>query len=229
MDQIEVKVLEFLKGLGTIFLYFFISILVSNLLYDYYYDDNIVIASLVQILIYVILLLVLGLLYHKRLIRDFKNFKKEYLLAALKNWMIGLGAMVIANIIVSSIAGGIAVNEEANRNLIGSYPISSAITMIFFGPLVEEITFRASFKKAFSKWYTFALVTALLFGGAHIQSAFVNQDWMELLYLIPYSTLGFFFAKAFYETDNIYTSYFAHMLHNGMCVVLLLLLSIMGG
>ena len=224
MEQIEVKVFEFLKGIGIIVLYFAISIIASLLLRDYYYSENIWIASLAQIAIYLVLFLVLGAIYHKRLIRDFKNFKSEYVGIALKNWIIGLGAMFICNIIVSSIAGGVASNEEANRSLVASYPVSSFITMVFLGPIVEEITFRASFKKAFSKWYTFALVTALLFGSAHIQTFFVTGDVMELAYLLPYSALGFFFAKAFYETDNVYTSYLAHMFHNGMCVVLLFIL-----
>ena len=131
--------------------------------------------------------------------------------------------MFIANILISSFVGGVASNEEANRTLLGAYPISSIISMVFLGPLIEEITFRASFKKAFSKWYTFAIVTALLFGTAHIQSFFITFDFRELLFLIPYSSLGFFFAKAFYETDNIYTSYLAHMFHNGVCVLILLL------
>ena len=125
--------------------------------------------------------------------------------------------MFIANILISSFVGGVASNEEANRTLLGAYPISSIISMVFLGPLIEEITFRASFKKAFSKWYTFAIVTAL------IQSFFISFDFRELLFLIPYSSLGFFFAKAFYETDNIYTSYLAHMFHNGVCVLILLL------
>lgn len=224
MNNIEIKVLEFLKGLGTILLYFVISLIVSYTLQDYYYHDNIVIATLTQILVYAILLFVLGFVYRKRLIHDFKNFKKEYIYVALKNWIIGLGIMFICNIIVSGFAGGIATNEEANRNLIALYPVSSSITMIFFGPLVEEITFRASFKKAFKKWYTFAIVTSLLFGAAHIQSFLVTKDFMELLYLLPYSALGFFFAKAFFETDNIYTSFLAHMIHNAICVILLLVI-----
>ena len=224
MNNIEIKVLEFLKGLGTILLYFVISLIVSYTLQDYYYHDNIVIATLTQILVYAILLFVLGFVYRKRLIHDFKNFKKEYIYVALKNWIIGLGIMFICNIIVSSFAGGIATNEEANRNLIALYPVSSSITMIFFGPLVEEITFRASFKKAFKKWYTFAIVTSLLFGAAHIQSFLVTKDFIELLYLLPYSALGFFFAKAFFETDNIYTSFLAHMIHNAICVILLLVI-----
>ena len=220
------KTLEFFKGLGTILVYFVVTLICSYLFQDYYYHDNFVVATIFQILVYLILFLVLALIYHKRLIHDLKEFKKEYVFIAFKNWMIGLGAMFIANIVISSFGGELATNEEANRNLLAMYPISSFISMVFLGPIIEEITFRASFKKAFSKWYTFAIVTSLLFGAAHIQTFFVTYDFIELLYLIPYSALGFFFAKAFYETDNIYTSYLAHLFHNGMCVILLLLISL---
>ena len=220
------KTLEFFKGLGTILVYFVVTLICSYLFQDYYYHNNFVVATIFQILVYLILFLVLAIIYHKRLIHDLKEFKKEYVFIAFKNWMIGLGAMFIANIVISSFGGGLAANEEANRNLLAMYPISSFISMVFLGPIIEEITFRASFKKAFSKWYTFAIVTSLLFGAAHIQTFFVTYDFMELLYLIPYSALGFFFAKAFYETDNIYTSYLAHLFHNGMCVILLLLISL---
>jgi len=37
---------------------------------------------------------------------------------------------------------------------------------------------------------------------------------MEILFIIPYGSLGFFFAKAYYDTNNIYTSYLAHFFHN---------------
>ena len=89
--------------------------------------------------------------------------------------------------------------------------------MILIGPLIEEITFRASFKNAFNKWYTFATFTAILFGLAHI----AKFELLEFLYVIPYGALGFFFAKAMYETDNIFSSYLIHFLHNLMCVVLI--------
>lgn len=134
IDILENKVLGVLKGIGTIILYFIVSLFCSYLFRNYILSDNIFVASLFQVLTYVILLLIIGGIYHKRLIHDFKNFKKEYVGIALKNWIIGLGAMFIANIIISSIAGGIASNEEANRTLLGNYPVSSFISMVFLGP-----------------------------------------------------------------------------------------------
>lgn len=214
------KILEFFKGIGTIFLYLILVIIGGRLFGDYYYANNKIIATLAQLGTYIILLIGLSLIYLKRLINDAKNFKKEYLNIALKNWIIGLGAMIISNIIIISITNDIAANESANRELLSNYPISNIISMIFIGPFIEEITFRASFKKAFTKWYTFAIATSLIFGLFHI----AEFTLLELLFIIPYGALGFFFAKAFYETDNIYTSFIAHMIHNALCILIILML-----
>lgn len=214
------KILGILSGFGTIFLYFLISGIASNILKPYLQSTNKVIVSITYLGFYIFLLLVLGIMYHKRLINDFKNFKKDNVNIAVNNWLIGLGCMIASNLIITMIVGDIAANENANRTLLNAYPFSSAITMIAIAPLIEELTFRASFKKGFDKWYTFAIVTGLLFGLCHI----AKFTLLEFLFIIPYSSLGFFFAKAFYETDNIFTSYLAHFIHNGLAVLSLLLI-----
>ncbi len=215
----KTKILEFLKGIGTIGLYILLTILGAFLFSKYYYSANKVIATFAQLGTYIIMLLGLCLVYHKRLIEDFKKFKKDNINIALRNWIMGLGVMMISNLIITFFVKDIAANESANRELLFSYPISNIISMVLIGPMIEEITFRASFQKAFKKWYTFALTTGIIFGLAHI----AKFNLLEFLFIIPYGALGFFFAKALYETDNIYTSFIAHMTHNLLCVILILL------
>ncbi|MCI9281227.1 MAG: CPBP family intramembrane metalloprotease [Bacilli bacterium] len=213
------KTVEFFKGIGTILLYFIFALIGGIIFGNYYESSNKLIAGLSQLGTYLIMLAGFCLIYRKRLIEDFKNFQKDNINIALKNWLCGLGIMFISNLIISFIVKDIAVNESANRELLNNLPITNMITMIIIGPLIEEIAFRASFKKAFTKWYTFAIVTGFLFGLAHI----AEYTLLELLFIIPYGALGFFFAKAFYETNNIYTSYIAHALHNALCILLIML------
>ncbi len=215
----KTKIIEFLKGIGTIALYFLLTIIGTLLLSDFYKSPNKVIATLAQLGTYTIMLLGLAFVYRKRLIADFKKFKKENINIALRNWIMGLGIMMISNLIITFFVRDIAANESANRELLFAYPISNIISMVLIGPMIEEITFRASFQKAFNKWYTFALTTGIIFGLAHI----AKFELLEFLFIIPYGALGFFFAKALYETDNIYTSFIAHMTHNLLCVLLILL------
>ena len=177
----KAKVMAFFKGIGTIILYLVLSILGALLFGNFYQSENKLVAGLSQLGTYTLMLIVIGLIYHKRLINDFKNFKKENINIALKNWLIGLGVMMITNIIITMFVHDIATNESLNRELLMKYPLSNIITMIFIGPLLEEITFRASFKEAFSKWYTFAITTGLLFGLAHI----AKWELLEFLFVIP--------------------------------------------
>lgn len=218
------KIIEFLKGIGTIFLYFILVAIGNSLFSDFYESSNKLIASLSQLGTYLIMLLGLSLIYHKRIIEDFKKFQKDNVNIAIKNWLCGLGVMIISNIFISFIVGNIAANESANRELLNNFPLINMIIMIVIGPFIEEITFRLSFKEAFSKWYTFALTTGLFFGFVHILASITpGFNPLELLYIIPYGALGFFFAKAMFETDNIYTSYIAHFIHNSLCILLIML------
>lgn len=218
-DINKTKILEFLKGLGTIGLYFALAI-VGNVIFGSLYDNsNKFIAGAAEIGTYIIILLGIGFIYREKLKEDFKNFKKSNIDIAFKNWLIGLGVMVCANLIITFIVGDIPANEATNRELLNHLPITNTIIMVIIGPLLEEITFRLSFKKAFSKWYTFALTTGLMFGLAHI----ADFKLLEFLFIIPYGALGFFFAKALFETDNVYTSYLAHMIHNALCILLIIL------
>lgn len=215
--EVKKHILEFLKGIGTIILYFMLTLIGTLLFSNFYKSSNITIATLSQIATYLIVLLGLGIIYHKRLINDLKTFKKEYIKVALKNWLLGLLVMIISNLIITTITSNIAANESLNRELLKAYPISNIIIVVLLAPMIEEITFRASFKKAFNKWYTFAFVTGLIFGLAHI----AKLELLEFLFVIPYGALGFFFAKAMYETDNIYSSIIIHILHNLTSVILL--------
>lgn len=218
------KIVTFLKGIGTIALYYLLAIIGSLVFGNFYNSSNKLIAGLSELGTYIIILCGLCFTYRQRLINDFKNFKKDNINIAVRNWLCGLAIMMAANMFISFIVKDIAANEAANRELLNNLPITSIITMIIIGPLIEEITFRASFKNAFSKWYTFALVTGLIFGFAHITASITpGFNPLELLYIIPYSALGFFFAKAFYETDNIYTSFLAHFIHNSLCILVLIL------
>ena len=211
---------EFLKGIGNIFLFILLSAIGSILFGKYYNSSNTLYANLSQIATYLLMFIVFFTIHYQKIINDFKSFKKEYIKVSLKNWILGLGIMIIANIIITSIVHNISTNETLNRELLTNYPYSSIISMIIIGPFIEELVFRLSFKKAFNKWYTFSLVTALLFGLAHI----AEFKLLEFLFVIPYGALGFFFAKSMYETDNVFTSYISHLCHNAMTIFIILFL-----
>lgn len=162
------------------------------------------------------LLIILIIIYRRELIKEFKLFKKnllENLDTGIKYWLIGLLVMMISNIIITYILGlNQAQNEQAVQKMINKMPIMMLITAGFIAPITEEITFRKTFKNIFLNKYLFIILSGLVFGSMHVITSYSNP--LELLYIIPYGSLGMAFAAMYYKTDTIYTSISIHMLHN---------------
>lgn len=184
---------------------------------------------------HVLIMLFLIFLFRKSLKKEWKEFwkqKKEYTKTALSAWGKGILLMILSNIIIASFIGDIAGNEAQNREIIQLLPLFSIITMCVIGPFIEEIVFRKIYKNAFKTKYSFIIFTTLLFASLHVLNGFetltiecIANNWQQLLYLLPYSSLAIFFALAYYETNNIFTSVVAHCFHNTISICLILLAS----
>ena len=192
--------------------------------------------TLINLIVYIVDVIIVLIIYRKSIFKEWhkflKNFK-SYFKIAIKNWGKGFLLMVLFNILIISIVGSLASNETQNREILSQFPIFSIIAMVFLGPILEEVAFRKGFKEAFKKKELFLIFTAILFGTVHVINELDYSSWQallssskELLFILPYATLGYFFGKAYYETDCIFTSIMAHMFHNGLSVALILLASL---
>lgn len=220
MEKVKNFFKEIGKSLLVFLLYLGLVLILSNAFKNLINSSNFWISNLIAILVELIVLIVLFLIYHKRIIADFKEYKnniKNIMSTSLKNWIIGLILMLVSNVIISFITGNIANNEEMNRSLLVSTPLYAITAMILIAPLTEEIIFRLSPKKAFTKKIPYLIYSAIFFGSMHLLS---STSLIELLYVIPYGALGFFFAKSYYETNNIFSSISIHMIHNTVAVIL---------
>lgn len=161
---------------------------------------------------------VLGYVYRKDLKADFLKFKKkpaEIIEMGIKYWVIGLGIMIVSNIIINFILKmGIAGNEEAVRNFIDEAPLFMIFNSVIYAPFTEELIFRKSIRDITSNKWVFAFISGLVFGMLHIMN-YVNS-YIDLVFIIPYFALGFVFALLYDKTDNIYASMFIHALHNAL-------------
>lgn len=185
---------------------------------------------LANLSIYLIALAFLVFYHRKTLKSDFKNFKNNFkncFKVAITNYGKSLILSTLCNLLLISLTGDIAQNESANRNIITLYPLFSILTMVFIGPFIEEMVFRKSMKKAFNNKNYFLIISALIFGSAHI---LISLDFSSLasfassffsintLFVIPYSVMGYFLARSYVDTDSIFTSTLMHMFNNGLAV-----------
>ena len=227
MSEVENKGKQIL-----IFLLYFIGFLLGpSLFYSLvnvvYPIDDVMIANLVGNGLYAIMLFII---LHRVLIGDFKKLGKDKvnnMKVMFKWWGIGLLIMMISNLIINGIVfnGSIAANEEANRELILASPFLSIFLAVFIAPFVEEITFRYGLRKIFKNVWFYAIFSGFIFGFLHAISGIESaKDMLDLLYIIPYGSLGFAFSVIYYKTENIWVNIFTHMLHNGLVYSLLILL-----
>ena len=168
-------------------------------------------------------MVIIYLIYHKKVNRDivdYKNNFKEYFLLGLKYWLIGLSLMIFSNLIISMIYSNQSANEEVIQNILGRYPIYMIFSASIFAPFVEELIFRKSIRDIFDNKYDiiYIIVSGLVFGFIHTL-ANVNNI-MELLYIIPYGIVGSMFAYIYTKTDNIFVPMTFHFIHNTMIIVL---------
>lgn len=220
IKKIENKLKDIGKVIGIIFLYFLLQVILINVFRDCLTSDNKIVYTITELSLYLILIIVISLFFIKDLVKDFHEFKKSNIKIAFKNWGLGFLCMFLSNLYLTYFLGNIANNEASNRAFLTANPILAFLLMVFLAPALEELVFRLNVKKGFKNKYVFCFASALLFGGMHLLS---SASLIELLYIIPYGSLGFFFAKAYYETDNIYTSILAHSFHNCLTVIIILL------
>ncbi len=170
-------------------------------------------------------LLLIGILifiYRKTFFKDFKNFFNQdlgkHILYSFKYWIVGLTIMIVSNCIIAIILGNqLAANEKAVRELIDTYPIYMAFQLIIYAPITEELVFRKSIKNITSNQYIYIFLSGFIFGGMHVISSLSSP--IDLLYLIPYCSLGFTFAYLYHKTDNIFSTITAHAFHNTLALI----------
>lgn len=185
--------------------------------------------KIIYLIIYEIMVIAIMLLiFNKKIVKDFKDIlinHKEYYSKYFKYYLIGLAIMLISNsIIIYIFESGMSSNEEAIRDLFKVSPLYIYFSSVIYAPIVEELTFRQGIRNIIGKNILFILVSGLLFGGLHVITDVNNL--VDLLYIIPYSSLGIVFAYMLYKTDNIFVSMGFHFMHNGILIALQFLILI---
>lgn len=227
MDHINLK--HLIKSTITVLLFFCSSLLqlIPILLFKITAENTTpMIDALLVVFSDTILVILLILLYRQDLKRDWQSFWKnrnQMLDDGFRFWILGFVLMMASNLLIQLLAPqSVAANEEAVQNMLKMATVPTFICTTILAPFIEEMVFRKSFKEVFKTKWLFAFTSGLVFGGLHVILSFTSA-W-DLLYIIPYSSLGVAFALLCYKTDNIFPSITVHTLHN----LLVTSISIMG-
>lgn len=174
-------------------------------------------------------ILLLYLMYKKDLDKEFKKFTKglkNNFKIGFKYYIAGLIAMIVFNLFIAIIIKDVSTNESLVRDMLFKMPVFTMISISIIAPLSEEFTFRKSIDPLIKNKWIYALSCGLIFAVCHLVAG--KFKLINLLYLLPYGSLGFVFALMDRETKTTFTSVMMHMFHNTMTGVLLLLVYNMG-
>ena len=178
------------------------------------------VSVILSIIIEVLTLAVILLLFNKRIKENYIDLKKnhkKYFSKYFKFYLIGLAIMYISNaILIFAFNGGLAGNEETIRSILLVHPIYVYISAVLIAPSVEELVFRGAIKNIIPNSILYILCSGLIFGGMHLVGNVTSI--IDLLYIIPYSSLGIAFAYIYSKTDNIFVTMMLHTMHNGILI-----------
>lgn len=209
----------FIRSASVLLLFFVISLvqIIPIILFSIDVDQmNATTESYLNLFSSICLLAILLFIYWKDLKVEFQLFwknKMKNMDIGFKYWFLGLIIMIASNtLILLLLPKATAGNEEAVQEFIHATPWISLISTGILAPIIEEITFRKTFRDAISNDTLFILVSGFIFGGLHVVLSITSI--YDLAYLIPYCSLGISFGFIYVKTRTIFTSISIHMLHN---------------
>lgn len=179
-------------------------------------EVSVILSIIIEVLTFAVILL----LFNKRIKENYIDLKKnhkKYFSKYFKFYLIGLAIMYISNaILIFGLNGGLAGNEESIRSILLVHPIYVYISAVLIAPSVEELVFRGAIKNIIPNNILYILFSGLIFGGMHLVGNVTSI--IDLLYIIPYSSLGIAFAYIYSKTDNIFVTMLLHTMHNGILI-----------
>lgn len=222
--------MKIFKNLMMFFMYFIYEIIVAiiiNIFNINISDFSNTGKNIYMITVDLIYIIFIVFIYKKEIISDLRDFKEnglKYIGKYIPIYVLGLIAMSISNIILYEVTNvEISNNEQLVREYIKLLPIYMTFSCVIYAPIVEEITFRKTFRNIIDNKYFFILVSGVMFGLIHITGDTIGLN--DYLLSIPYILMGISLAYIYYKSNNIFTTVTIHMMHN----FILLMIQFIGG
>lgn len=169
-------------------------------------------------LIYVVFVLLLFKNELKEGLKDLKKNLTDKILLSVNCWLVGCLVMTLSSVLISLISGkDLSTNESLVRQSIALAPLYMLFTCTVVAPVLEEMVFRRSLQGIIKNKWVFILVSGIGFGLLHVLGNLKSP--IDLLYIVPYGSMGCAFAFLLTKTENITLPIIIHMIHNLILVV----------
>ena len=236
------------NGLNTIVTYLLvfniISILISSIVASIFNSMNMsleiqenkhLFSSLINMLVYIVLLIGVGYFNYKEIKDDLGDFIKDKQNIAVKI-IAAYGIFLAINMFINSLITNIENYHNLTSSILGNNPLNTTadnqttieqilngkgLLMMFLsagilGPICEEVVFRKAFFNICETKEMGILLSSLFFGLIHITSSIGQYDTLSMILMtIPYITSGIAFGIIYIKNDcNIVVPTIVHMISN---------------
>jgi len=153
----------------------------------------------------------------KESLNNFKIHFKDYMKYLLFSLVIFAYLSAIVGIICNLIVGEIPENQSILESYNYLYLIFGSV---IFAPIVEEIIYRGILRKFIKHDKLFIIVSAILFGVAHVIG---SSSLIQYIYILDYGLSGLYLAYLYTKYNNIYLNISAHFFINLIATTSMLL------
>lgn len=186
----------------------------------------------IQFVVFLIATVLLVWLYRYQIKNSYKKFMvnfvdnmklifKYYLIAQVFNIILSLFFVEVLKIDTTS------QNQMIVEDVLSKVPLLMAIVTVFFAPIIEEIVFRGGLflgiRNALGE-FPAVLISSVTFGAIHVLPQLGGGHPLEILFILPYSLLGYYMVKSVQKTDSLMGGIAFHFVNNLIATVLVLFL-----
>lgn len=197
---------DLLKASLIYLIYFVYSYIAGMISVALKIENDIFIIWIFDILFFLLVLYA----YRQELQIDLKKLKEKYTVTKIiKNVAIGVGLLILLNIIMGMLADWILPGKEIDSNtktivtLFKTAPLYATFKTLVFAPIAEEILFRKSLSHVIKNDYLFVLVTAIIY--TIMNFIFVGASSINLNQILIYFMPALLFSGIYVKNNrNIY-------------------------
>lgn len=207
---------------------FAISILIQNPGVSYNEVMSLIDMPALNFYLSLVSVIIVVVLTYKKLATHWHRFvaylkRKE--LRIIRYYFMGQIAMVVVSLLLEFLFNiqDSSANQQAVESMLSDSPLMIVITTVIFAPILEEIIFRGGLYLGIKNKVgnTLAvLISAVSFGAIHVLGSVSSP--LDLLYILPYSVMGYFMVISVRDTDSIWGGIVYHFINNLVAVLLLL-------
>lgn len=185
-----------------------------------------------QFFVFLIGTLILLFLTRHKLLNELKKFltnASANVLKVLRNYGLSMLASIAINIVLVYVfkMTESSDNQQMVESMVNDLPLAMLAVTVLFAPLIEEIVFRGGLylgvkSKVGELWAV--LISSVSFGAIHVVVQVAQSgNIIDLLYILPYASMGFFMVKSVKDTDSLWGGILIHFINNLIATLIIIL------